>query len=267
MKRVIVFAVASALSQAMTAFAGPEVPSKQVVAPPPPPPPEYFRPNEFDIGAFATWAPFTGINNTGNGNANVRGWGGGMDFTYWFPWKYAGVRFQGTGMEIQSSSFNTTIHPFPGLPGRTVHVPSGEVGAGVLAGDGLLRLPLDEFWPGVHLAPYVFGGLGGIIVGSGPSASFSATFTETGPVTVTTSRGTTTVVPLTGSRQVTLHGRVLSRVRSAIGTDRVLGRVGGGLEYRFTPNIGIFTEASYNIVNGADNNFVQFNFIGLRYAF
>jgi hypothetical protein len=22
--------------------------------------------------------------------------GGGMDSTYWFPWKYAGVRFQGT---------------------------------------------------------------------------------------------------------------------------------------------------------------------------
>jgi hypothetical protein len=267
MKRAIVFAVASALSQAMTAFAGPEVPSKQVVAPPPPPP-EFFRPNEFDIGAFGTWAPFTGINNTGNGNANVRGWGGGMDFTYWFPWKYAGVRFQGTGLSIESSSFNATISP-PGFPNitRTVHVPDGNLAAGVLAGDGLLRLPLDQFWPGVHLAPYVFGGLGGIIVGSGPSASFSATFTETGPVTVTTSRGVTTVVPLTGSRQVTVTGKVLNRVRSAIGTDRVLGRVGGGLEYRFTPNIGIFTEASYNIVNGADNNFVQFNFIGLRYAF
>jgi hypothetical protein len=189
-----------------------------------------------------------------------------MDFTYWFPWKYAGVRFQGTGMEIQSSGFTTTIQPFANLPARTVHVPSGEVGAGVLAGDGLLRLPLDEFWPGVHLAPYLFGGLGGIIVGSGPSASFSETFTVTGPITVTGPHGGTVVVPNT-SRQVTVSGRRLSRVRNAIGTDRVLGRVGGGLEYRFTPNIGIFTEASYNIVNGADNNFVQFNFIGLRYAF
>ena len=66
-----------------------------------------------------------------------------MDFTYWFPWKYAGVRFKGTGMSIQSSSFNTTITPIAGLPGRTVHVPSGSVGAGDIVGDVLLRLPLE----------------------------------------------------------------------------------------------------------------------------
>jgi hypothetical protein len=266
MKKLIAVAIIGITSQTIAAFAGPEVPSKAVVTPPPPPPPEYFRPNEFDIGAFATWAPFTGLNNAGNGNANVRGWGGGMDFTYWFPWKYAGVRFQGTGMSVQSSGFTTTIQPFANLPARTVNVPSGSIGAGVLVGDGLLRLPLDEFWPGVHLAPYVFGGLGGIIVGSGPSASFSETFTVTGPITVTGPRGGTVVVPNT-SRQVTVSGRRLSTIRNAIGTDRVFGQIGGGLEYRFTPNIGIFTEASYNIVNGADNNFVQFNFIGLRYAF
>jgi hypothetical protein len=49
-------------------------PAEAVVAPPP----EYFRPNEFDIGAFATWAPFVGLRDGGN----ARGWGGGMDFTY-----------------------------------------------------------------------------------------------------------------------------------------------------------------------------------------
>jgi hypothetical protein len=47
----------------------------------------------------------------------------------------------------------------------------------------------------------------------------------------------------------------------------VLGRVGGGLEYRFTPHIGIFTEAAYIMPDGASNNFVQWNFFGLRYAF
>jgi hypothetical protein len=268
MKKIIALAVIGIASQTIVAFAGPPE-AKQIVAPaPPPPPPSYFRPNEFDIGAFATWAPFVGLNNAGGGNANVRGWGGGMDFTYWFPWKYAGVRFQGTGMSIQSSGFTTTVTPFAGFPSRTVNVPSGNVGAGVLVADALLRLPLDEFWPCVHLAPYVFGGFGAIIVGSGPSASFSETATFTGPVTVTGPNGNTVTVVQPGqtvSRTVT--GRRLSRIRNNIGTDRVLGQIGGGLEYRFTPNIGIFTEASYNIVNGANNNFVQFNFIGLRYAF
>ena len=103
MKRSIVLTVVAALSQTIAVFAGPE--PKQVVAPAPPPPPEYFRPNEFDIGAFATWAIFSGVNK---GNGTPPGWGGGMDFTYWFPWKYAGVRFQGTGLSIHSGIGHTS---------------------------------------------------------------------------------------------------------------------------------------------------------------
>ena len=38
--------------------------------------------------------------------------------------------------------------------------------AGVVTGDFMLRLPLDDFWPNFHLAPYFFAGFGGIIVGS-----------------------------------------------------------------------------------------------------
>jgi hypothetical protein len=251
MKRAIVLTTIALLSEAIAAFAGPE--EKQVVAPPPPPPPaSFFRPDEFDIGAFATWAAFSGVSQ-----GSPRGWGGGADFTFWFPWKYAGVRFQGTGLDVHGGGYTTTVHPFPGLPGRTVNVPSGSDAAGEINADALLRLPLDDFWPGVHLAPYVFGGFGGIFVGSGPSASFS----ETGTVTVTGPSGVSV------TRTVTVTGRRVSALRNNIGTDRVLGRIGGGLEYRFTPNIGIFTEAAYVIPNGASNNFVQWNFIGLRYAF
>jgi len=46
----------------------------------------------------------------------------------------------------------------------------------------------------------------------------------------------------------------------------VLGNVGGGLEYRFTPHIGIFSDAGYEVVDGPKNNFMQVNF-GLKYAF
>jgi hypothetical protein len=45
-----------------------------------------------------------------------------------------------------------------------------------------------------------------------------------------------------------------------------MGNFGGGIEYRFTPYIGIFTEAAYDVVDGAKNNFVPINF-GLKFAF
>ena len=58
--------------------------------------------------------------------------------------------------------------------------------------------------------------------GEGPSANFSETFTVTGPITVTGPNGGTAVVPNT-SRQVTVNGRRLSRIRNNLGTDRILG--------------------------------------------
>src|SRR6476469_7364832 len=79
---------------------------KQVIAPPPPPPPpEFFRSNEFDIGAFGTYA--TGVGSSSN-SGRLHAWGGGIDLTYWFPWKYAGVRFQGTGASIRTNNGSQT---------------------------------------------------------------------------------------------------------------------------------------------------------------
>src|SRR6476646_7524932 len=99
MKKIIVLTVMAIASQAVAIFAGePVVSSKQVITPPPPPPPEFFRPNEFDIGAFGTYA--TGV-GSGERAGRLHGWGGGMDFTYWFPWKYAGVRFPRSGTRYQ----------------------------------------------------------------------------------------------------------------------------------------------------------------------
>ena len=253
MKRLLALTLVIFASQAVLTFAGEPVSSKQVIAPaPPPPPPEFFRPNEFDIGAFATYA--TGV-GSGENAGKLHAWGGGMDFTYWFPWKYAGVRFQGAGVSIRGGGGSRTVTFFPGLTEPvTVTGGGGSVPAGILTGDFLLRLPLDDFWPNVHLAPYGFVGLGGIILGSGGEGrSVSETFTVTNNATGQT-------------RQVTATGRAVNRLRSNFGTDRVLGHVGGGLEYRFTPHIGIFGEVGYDFPNGASNNFLQTNF-GLRYAF
>ena len=49
-------------------------------------------------------------------------------------------------------------------------------------------------------------------------------------------------------------------------TNKVLGDFGGGLEYRFSPHIGLFGETTYNVVDGSSNNFLQAN-SGLRFAF
>ena len=90
-----------------------------------------------------------------------------MDFTYWFPWKYAGVRFQGAGVSIRGGGGSRTATLIDGFTEPVTGTGGGgNVAAGILTGDFLLRLPLDDFWPNFHLAPYAFAGFGGIILGN-----------------------------------------------------------------------------------------------------
>ena len=66
-------------------------------------------------------------------------------------------------------------------------------------------------------------GCGGILLGSGGGGnSVSQTFIVTGPI------NNPNVAPTT--REVTLTGRRVNGLRNNIGTDRVLGRIGAGLE-------------------------------------
>ena len=114
MKKIIALTIVLLAVQAIAVFAGePQVSSKEVVTPPPPPsPPSYFRPNEFDLGVFATYVTGTGSGTTRSrtddfgdtlslhSNGSSSGWGGGLDFTYWFGWKYIGLRAQGAGVDL-----------------------------------------------------------------------------------------------------------------------------------------------------------------------
>jgi hypothetical protein len=254
MKRLMTFALVAIASQTATIFAGePMVSTKQVIAPPPAPPVSFFRGNEFDIGAFATYV--TGTNGGGTKQTELNdgttftlsssgspdGWGGGLDFTYFFPWKYAGVRVQGAGVELSTGTVTVT-----GSNGFRSRSGSGSAAAGVITGDFVLRLPLDDFWPSVHLAPYIFGGIGGVFTGAG---------------------GNTINTPFPEVNQR------FNNASSNVSNNRLLGNIGGGLEYRFTPHIGIFGEAGYNWVGGGEHSFnssvkdfVQANF-GFRFAF
>jgi hypothetical protein len=256
MKRLFILAIMAVASQAAVVFAGePMVSSKQVIAPPPMPPVSYFRGNEFDLGAFATYV--TGTNGGGSrtrqttfddgttftlsSSGSPNGWGGGLDFTYYLPWKYAGIRVQGAGVAIDTGDITVT-----GSNGFRSRSGTGTTAAGVVTGDFIMRLPLDDFWPSIHLAPYVFGGFGGVFTGAGDN-------------TINT-------------RSSGVNQR-FSNASSNVSGDRILGNTGGGLEYRFTPHIGIFGEASYDFVGGGGHNFnsslknfIQTNF-GMRFAF
>jgi len=157
-----------------------------------------------------------------------------------FPWKYAGIRFQGAGVSLSTGTFTVTET----VNGVRTASRTGSVSgaAGIITSDIILRLPLDEFWSGVHFGAY--GSLG--------SVRFLAA--EAG-------------------RQSILNFRSSMRGSTAyLGRpESPLGHVGGGFEYRFTPHIGIFAEAGYDFVdhtNGrtGSNNFIQTNF-GMRYAF
>jgi hypothetical protein len=265
MKRIIALAIALIALPAVAVFAGqPEVSSKEViVAPTPAPTPEsYFRPNEFDIGAFATYVTGTGSGNStsrtfneangfenGNGstltlssNGSSNGWGGGMDFTYWFGWKYVGLRFQGAAVDLSSPTVTATF--FNAKTGVTSsRSASTNSVSGIVTGDLLLRLPLDDFWPSIHLAPYLIGGGGGLFTGAG---------------------GSTINTRFAGVNNA------VNNVSANVTNNRGLGHLGGGLEYRFTPHVGLFGEATYNWIGGGShssgNDFIQTNF-GLRYAF
>jgi hypothetical protein len=203
MKKLIALAVVAVVSQTITTFAGPEISGKKEVAPPPAPPPSsFFRANELDLGAFATYGTNFGPQDNHKGIGD-HAWGGGVDAAY-FPWLYAGFRVQGSVVNL--------------IPGDRT--------AGIVTGNFIARYPLDLVWPNFHLAPYGIAGVGGLLDGYN---GFRAN----------------------GDRRT---------------ASRVLGDFGGGLEYRFTPHIGLFGESVYNVTDGPRNNFLQVNW-GVRYAF
>jgi hypothetical protein len=110
--------------------------------------------------------------------------------------------------------------------GSALNITSADQTAGIVTYDAVLRYPLDLVAPNFHLAPYGFAGVGGLLGG------------------------------IDGYNQ---NGNLRT-------DSRFLGHFGGGLEYRFTPHIGIFSEAAYDLIDGPHNNAVQINW-GTRFAF
>ena len=176
MKRIIALTVVVFASQAVSTFAGEAVASsKEVVAPPPPPPISYFRSNEFSLGVFGSY----GVGFYDNHRAiGEHAWGGGVDGEY-FPLQYLGLAVEGNFFnEIPGDFFGSTV-----------------------TGNLVLRYPLDNKYPNLHLAPYVFGGVGGIF---NESNHFTPTWDRsfTGEAPRTKSWATSAVVSSTVLRHI-----------------------------------------------------------------
>ena len=201
MKTLIVLTIAAFGSHA--AFAVEQV-DKNFVAPVPSPPGSYFRSNELSVGVFGSYLGTYGANNQGIGD---RAWGGGLEASYFY--------FKYLGLSIDGDAFNET---------------PGDNFGGTVTGNLILRLPLDDYLPHFHLAPYLFGGAGKF-------------YSERVGIPTST-----------------------PGFKRYVGRSGILADVGGGVEYRLTPSFGVFADARYNFAENPRNEFITTR-VGVRYAF
>lgn len=100
---------------------------------------------------------------------------------------------------------------------------------GQVSGNVLVRFPIDR----ICLAPYAFAGGGVVFNGS-----------------------------KVGDRLA--NGQIGNARKSA--DSEGIAQFGGGLEYRFTPHVGIMNDFTWTVVNGHDNNYGMIR-TGVRFAF
>jgi hypothetical protein len=182
------------------AFAGQQI-NNDLVAPAPSA--GYFRGNEMSVGVFGNYLDTYGENHQGIGNHAL---GGGLEASYFY--------FKCLGLSVDGDAFR--------------EMPGGNFG-GTVTGNLILRLPLDDYLPNFHLAPYVFGGAGKFY-----------------------------------SERVGLPSSTPG-VQRYVERTGILADVGGGIEYRLNPNLGIFADARYNFAANLRNDFITTR-VGIRYA-
>jgi hypothetical protein len=159
-------------------------------------------------------------------------WGGGIDAKYFFK-RYFGIGIEGFALNVQQS--------YP-----DVFIDFGNVGAGTnfartsharqAVGSVLATFTLRYPIGCSRFAPYVFAG-GGAIFGGGQLSLFD-----------TTSRGDIEFTSRSGA------------------VTKAIGQVGGGIEIRLTPHIGLTNDFSWNVVDGRNNNFGMVR-TGINFAF
>jgi hypothetical protein len=224
--------------------------------------PEWYGNNEWNVSIWGTYS-FTGtefapnpslvdlIQSTSEGHTvfgtfdryvgNDHAWGGGADIKYFFA-RYFGIGIQGFGLDAKRSSFEIDSRPLDGIL-VLEHTTDRRVVGSVL-GTITLRYPI----PCSRFSPYAWAGVGAIFGGG----ERDKVITSEIPGAPETEEGE---VPFVNARTEHFDSRT-----------ELMGQFGGGLEYRFTRNIGWTGDFNWNVVNGAHNDFGMFR-TGINFAF
>jgi len=273
MKKYIITSFMAAIATA-SVMAGTPVVSKEVA---PVEPPCLFRDNELQFDVFGLGTFFKGANgnyasslenqtiNAVNGTFGGLGfnqpnvpayesrqlsgrpaWGGGLGINYFF------ARYIGLGVE--QSVFGRNSGQRPNQDGTLPNnFDVGDYGftRWQTAAHLILRYPICQW----NLAPYVMIG-GGAQYGNVPNIDYG------GGISRAIAAG---AAEATAAGFPTQAQAVRSNYRMA---GQGFGSVGGGLEYRLTQNIGMFSDLRYLFsgVDGLANNQMQWRY-GLRFAF
>ena len=241
------------------AYSGSEYKGKEVQQAPPCP--EWYGDNELNISVWGTYAT-TGteyspnlnlvdlVQSTTEGHTVVgtfdrylggdHAWGGGADIKYFFM-RYFGVGVEGFALNAKRNTFDIDFRPLDGVFFGAKG--SDERVVGSVLGTFTLRYPI----PCTRFAPYVWAG-GGAIFGGGERDTLT---TEAIPG-VPDHIGDVPIVNAT--------------TRHFDSRTEIMGQFGGGLEIRFTRHIGWTNDFSWNVVNGAQNNFGMVR-TGINFAF
>lgn len=255
MKRFIlaltVFSLFGGLAYAGT-YSGKEM--KQTT---PPPCPEWYADNEWNVSLWGTYAfteteyarnldlvdvvqstteggPVLGVYDRYIGDDHA--FGGGIDVKYFFH-RYFGVGVEGFLVDARKGGYDIFEDPRISVFDRARL--SHQRAVGSVLGTFTLRYPV----PCTRFAPYVWAGVGAIF-GGGESDILHAHSLVDPPDAF-------------NADAFTVHHGTRTEM---------LGQFGGGLETRFTRNIGWINDLSYGVVDGPRNNFGMFR-SGINFAF
>ncbi len=222
----ITLSLCALVALASAAFAGTETYSTESKSTVPPSCPQWYADNEFDVGLWGAYASSFRDWHEDTYLLADHAWGGGKDLKYFFH-RYFGLGLQGYVIFPNSAE---KINGFQvGEERRTV---------GSVLGTLTLRFPIGCS----RFAPYVWAGGGGIFGGGQDHEFLLLGVQPPGPVT-----------------RLVNHEFPVSKTKP-------VGQVGGGLEIRLTPHMGLLNDFSWNVVSGSKNNFGMIR-TGLNIAF